>query len=96
MARFRAKTIADWLACSFANNTRWLHVSSTSDVDSPKIFEGAKNLFFKRTTVFCLGYRLSKHKTTGHVRNLVSMAPLAIPWLRLWSTQCNFLQKHNA
>jgi len=31
---------------------------------------------FKRATVFCLGYRLSKHKTTRYVRNLGVHSPL--------------------
>jgi len=46
---------------------------------------GAKYFDFKRATVFCLGHRLSEHKTTRYARNwgeAWSLQPLP-PWLRL-------------
>jgi len=38
---------------------------------------------FRLATVFCLGYRLSKHKMTRYFKNLGGMEPWA-SWLRLW------------
>jgi len=49
-----------------------------SSVVSPKCWEG--NLLLDRATVFCLRYRLQKHKTTRYARNLGGGA-----WPLLWS-----------
>jgi len=44
---------------------------------------GSKSFDFKRTTVFCLGHRLSNHKMTRYARNfgegMVPLNPLATP-----------------
>ena len=53
----------------------------------PKIFRGAKkfgldDMFdFRRATVFCLCYRLSKHKMARSSKNLGGHGH---PWLHLW------------
>jgi len=39
---------------------------------------------FKLATVFCLGYRLSKHKITTYFKKLWGAWPRGPPWLRLW------------
>jgi len=47
-----------------------------------KRFEGAKMFDFRRKTLFCLGYRLSKHKMTiysKHLGAIVPLAPLEMP-----------------
>jgi len=53
-----------------------------SGVASPKFFLG-KYFDFKRVTVFCLGHRLSKYKSTRYARNSGRMAPWLL-WIRLW------------
>jgi len=42
---------------------------------------GAKIVDFRRVTVFCLGYRLSKHNMTRYAKNLGGMGhgPLGTP-----------------
>jgi len=55
-----------------------LPLSATNGVASRKI-EGGKNFNFRRATVFCLGYRLSKHEITRYAKIWGVMAP----WLRL-------------
>ena len=35
--------------------------------------------YFRGATVFCLGYRLSKHKMTGYSKNLGSVALWPLP-----------------
>ena len=58
------------------NPWSWKTSITPSGVASPKIFEGAKKfgvtkIFdFRRATAVCLGYRLSKHKTTRYAKNL--------------------------
>jgi len=50
----------------------------------PKIFFGDKSFVFMQATVFCLGYRLSKHKMTRYASNLSGpLPPLTKPlfWL---------------
>jgi len=57
---------------------------------------GAKMFNSGRKTLFCLGYRLSKHKMTLFSKHLGGMTLLADPWLRLWrdgTRQC--LPYHN-
>ena len=44
-------------------------VSTTQCGSQPKTFWG-KYFEFKRVTIFGLGHRVSKHKTTRHTRNL--------------------------
>jgi len=39
---------------------------------------GAKVFDFRWATVFCLGYRLSKHKMTRYAKNVGGMAPWAL------------------
>jgi len=39
---------------------------------------------FRRTTLFCSEKRLSNHKITYFLKIWEGMAPLALPWLRLW------------
>jgi len=46
---------------------------------SQTIILGVQKFDFRRVTVFCLGYRPSKHKMTRYAKNLGVMAP----WLRL-------------
>jgi len=41
-----------------------------SSVASPKILGGAEYIDFERATVYCLGHRLSQHKSTSYARNL--------------------------
>jgi len=49
----------------------------------PKILAGDQHLDIKPTTVFGLGHRLSKHKTTRYAGNLLGGAwLLRPPWLR--------------
>jgi len=43
-----------------------------------KQFEGGKTFDFRRTTVFCLGCRLSKHKMTRYSKNVEGMAPASL------------------
>ena len=57
-----------------------------SGVVSPKIWEGAKMVDFRRITLFCLEKRLSKHKMAIFSKNLGGMACLSPHWLRLCST----------
>jgi len=47
-----------------------------------KVLEGAKYFDVTQATVFDLGYRLSKHKTTRYSRNFGAMA-LLTPWVCL-------------
>jgi len=46
---------------------------------------GAKMFNFRRTTLFCLGYRFTKHKMTIYAKNLwgamTPWSPLATPML---------------
>jgi len=42
---------------------------------------GSKILYFMLATVFCLRYRLSKHKVTRYSENMGAIAPW-VPWLR--------------
>jgi len=53
----------------------------TSALGQPaQSFEGAKIFYFRLTTVFCVGYRLSKHKMTRYSKNLRRpWPPLATP-----------------
>ena len=51
-----------------------LLLAAHSGVVSPK-FGGAKLFDFRRVTVFCLGYCLSKHKTTKYAKNLGGCPP---------------------
>ena len=44
---------------------------------------GTKMFNFRRKTLFCLGYRLSKRKITLFSKNLGGITLLADPWLRL-------------
>jgi len=37
--------------------------------NQPKVLLGAKSFDLKRATVFCVGYRLSKHKMTRYAKN---------------------------
>jgi len=39
---------------------------------------------FRRKTLFCVGYHLSKHKMTINSKNLSDHGPFGPPWLRLW------------
>jgi len=57
-----------------------------SGVVSPKIWEGAKMVDFRRITLFCLEKHLSKHKMAIFSKNFGGMAPLSPHWLRLCST----------
>ena len=41
------------------------------------IWRGAKIFYFRRATVFCLGYYFSKHKMTRYAKNLGWLEPLA-------------------
>jgi len=60
----------------------------TSSINSPNISErgkklgAAKILYFRLATVFCMGYRLSKHKMTRYSKNLGGHC---LPSQRLWS-----------
>jgi len=57
------------------------HQDGTSNVASSKCW-GAKSFDVRRMTLFCLGYRLSKHKMTICSKHFVGgHSPL---WLRLW------------
>jgi len=40
-------------------------------------FRGAKMFDFRQATVFCLGYRPSKHKMTRYANNLGGVVPWA-------------------
>jgi len=63
----------------FALFWRWQWRSQTKILGGKKIGED-KMFDFKRTTLFCLGYRLSKHKITIHAKNLRGgHGPLATP-----------------
>ena len=57
----------------------------------PKNWGGGKMLDFRRATVFCLRYRLSKHKTSRYATNLVGFMapfiPLATPMVCSKQTQ---------
>jgi len=51
-----------------------------SGVASPIFWRGNKYYDFKRAKIFCLGQRLTKHKTTRYATNLVeTIGPLAPP-----------------
>ena len=50
--------------------------------------EGAKILYFRLTTVFCLEYRLSEHKMTRYSKNLKRPCPPGLPLIRLWTSVC--------
>jgi len=57
----------------------------------PQIFLRGKYFDFKRATVFCLGHRLSKHKTTRYARHfggITVLHPLAthMMWIVLGET----------
>jgi len=52
-------------------------------VQPAQIFLGAKSFDFKRATVYCLGYRLSKHKMTRCAINLREAWPQWPSWMRL-------------
>jgi len=58
-----------------------------SSVASPKIWEGS-NISTKRATLFGLGHRLSKNKTTRYARNLGKACPL-------WPLSTRMCQKCN-
>ena len=49
-----------------------LHTGSVATANR----EGGKSFDFQRATVFCMGHRLSKHKTTRYARNFWDMAPV--------------------
>ena len=79
-----------WWACNPQFHINPDAMLYSSGVVSPKI-GGGKMLDFRRATVFCLRYRLSKHKTSRYVKNLVGfMAPfilLATPMVCSKQTQ---------
>jgi len=77
---FNAKTHTElgWLS--------HLHVDRSSGVASPKFFWGVKYYDFKRTTLFCLGHRLSKLKRTRYDRNWGEWNGLLAPRLCMWTT----------
>jgi len=68
----------------FLESLDLLKVSHFGGLGSPKFFGraenmGAKNSDFRRATVFCLGYRLTKHKITRYSENLKGDGPLVPP-----------------
>jgi len=71
---------------NYTDNNRFVAIEAvTSGVASPK-FWGDKKFFFwgkmfdfSRMTVFCFGYRLSKHKMTRYSKNLGGHGPLGPP-----------------
>jgi len=56
----------------------WLQTlgSGKQCCSQPKILEGAKMFDFRRMALFCLGYRLSKHKMTIYAKNFGWAWPL--------------------
>jgi len=56
----------------------------SSVVASPRFW--GEYFDFRRATVFCVGHRLTKHKTTRYARNFGGMAPLPPIWLRIWDS----------
>jgi len=70
----------------------------TSGVDSPKFWEGSKKFWeakmfdFRGITLFCLGYRLSKHKMTIYAKNMWSELPPGYVCVlhELCSILCNY------
>jgi len=59
--------------------------SDVSSVASPKIW-GAKVFDFRRITLYCFRYCLSKHKKTICSKTLWGPWSPRPPWLRLWVT----------
>jgi len=62
----------------------------SSSAARPKFLGEVKYFDCKRATVFCLGHRLTKHKTKRYAGNLGGMAALAMPMLfshNLWINQ---------
>jgi len=62
-------------------------VNLCTSVANPKVWVGQKYwgggiLDFRQITLFCLGYRLSRHKMTISSKNLGSRGPLAAPMAR--------------
>jgi len=63
---------------------QWRSSGLWAEDRQPKILVGAKYSDFKPITVFGLGYRLSKYKTTKYAANLKGAIVLfATTWLRL-------------
>jgi len=56
---------------------------------------GGSYFEFKRATVFCLGHRVSKHKTTRYAKNLKSpwpLYPLTTLYVQYSQTKCGWKQ----
>ena len=55
----------------------YAHKCLANSVPAQNVFVGTTSFDLKRTTVVCLGHRLSKHKMTKYARNLVGAVA---PW----------------
>ena len=68
----------------YVGTTPFCGMDQCSSAASPKFWgiqklEWAKFFYFRLTTVFCLEYRLSKHKMTRYSKNLRGTCPLGSP-----------------
>ena len=82
VAQFTVNYILDISQCEDTDHANAIFRRATgSSVASPKSW--GKYLDFQRATLFCLGQRLSNHKTTRIAKHFVGPWPPLPPWQRL-------------
>jgi len=91
-----ALSLLSYLSSQVSMQLNSISVANPKIWEGPKIL-GAKVFDFWRITPFCMGYRLSKHKTTICSENLVGTCPfrppLATPMLNRPTHETRFLQR---